>query len=239
MTEHFPQILAISTHTSPPLENQQVHVLAASLDDLETYREQAEAVINSEERARAARFINPAHGEQFALVRGALRCCLATYLAIPAATIEFVFNNYGKPQILPAQNNIALQFNVSHSHRMAAFAFALGQRVGIDIEYMKPLKNMTGLAQHVCSPKEWDEFIALDASQCEAAFFRLWTRKESFIKANGQGLSMGLRSIYIGLQETDIIDCVQYENMWLRNWYIQDLHCPQDYKMAVAVEYEP
>jgi len=192
--------------------------------------------INEEERARAARFLNPAHGDQFALVRGSLRCCLAAYLDIPANKIEFEFNQYGKPLIRPAQNAMALQFNVSHSHHMAVFVFTLRQRIGIDIEYMKPLKNMAGLAQHVCSPGEWREFNALDGSQCEAAFFRLWTRKEAFIKANGQGLSMGLRSIYVGLQETDIINRVQYEGHWLGNWFIKDLHCPQDYKMAVAVD---
>ena len=95
---------------------------------------------------------------------------------------------------------------------------------------------MEGLAQHVCSPKELLEFNALDTRQCEPAFFRLWTRKEAFIKANGQGLSMGLRSIYVGLERTDIIDRVQYQGVWLKNWFIKDLNCPQDYKMAVAVE---
>jgi 4'-phosphopantetheinyl transferase len=236
MTDTFPHIIHFFSRTPPPLVAQQVHVMAASLADLAGYSAQAVAAINEEERARAARFINPVHREQFTLVRGFLRCCLAAYLDIPAHKIEFDFNQYGKPEIQPAQNTLALRFNVSHSHRMAAFVFTLEHRVGIDIEHIKPLKNMAGLAQHVCSPREWEEFSALRVNQCEAAFFRLWTRKEAFIKGNGQGLSMGLRSIYIGLQETDVISRVQYEGRWSDNWFIKDLDCPPDYKMAVAVE---
>lgn len=239
MSESFPLIIRFSDLTPPALATNEIHVMAASLEDLAHYRSQAVAAINAEEQARAARFINPVHGDQFALVRGALRCCLGAYLDIPPDRVEFDFNQYGKPEIHPAQNTLALKFNVSHSHHMAAFVFTLRQRVGIDIEYRKPLKNMAGLTQHVCSAKELDEFNHLDGNQCEAAFFRLWTRKEAFIKANGQGLSMGLRSIYIGVEEADLISRVQYEGRWMESWYIKDLLCPQGYKMAVAVENTP
>jgi 4'-phosphopantetheinyl transferase len=236
MIDSFPQIIDFSGLSPPPLVPQQVHVMAASLEDLEPHREPATMAINAEERARAERFVNPQHGEQFTLVRGVLRLILANYLGISADRIQFDFNQYGKPEIHHSQNSLSLHFNISHSHQMAAFVFCLGQKVGIDVEYRKPLKNLAGLAQHICHPMELNEFNGLAEDQCNTAFFRLWTRKEAFIKANGQGLSMGLRSIYIGFKEADFISRVQYENNWLHNWLIKDLHCPQDYKMAVAVE---
>jgi 4'-phosphopantetheinyl transferase len=209
--------------------------MVASLDELAKNQDRAIAVIDSEEQARADRFINPAHGDNYRLVRGTLRLCLANYLGLPAEDIRFETNQYGKPEVAPEQNQRAVHFNLSHSHRMAAFLFTLGLSVGVDIEYIKPLKNMTGLAQHVCSPKELKEFLALSPAQQQDGFFRLWTRKEAFIKAKGQGLSMGLRSIYIGFDTIHSLHPVQYKSEWLERWQIKDLACDAGYKLAVCI----
>ena len=121
---------------------------------------------------------------------------------------------------------------------MTAFSFTLGKSVGVDIEFMKPLKNMPGLAQHVCSPEELEEFNALQSAQQHDSFFRLWTRKEAFIKANGQGLSMGLRSIHIGFDTSTSLHPVQYQGKWLANWLVKDLACDENYKLAASIETE-
>jgi 4'-phosphopantetheinyl transferase len=235
MTDEFPEIIQFSA-SAPPLVPAQLQLMVASLDDLARHQERAIAVIDSEEQARADRFINPSHGDNYRLVRGTLRLCLADYLGLPAESIRFITNQYGKPEVAPEQNQSAVHFNLSHSHRMAAFSFTLGQGVGVDIEFIKPLKNMAGLAKHVCSPMEMEEFLALNPAQQQDGFFRLWTRKEAFIKAKGQGLSMGLRSIYIGFDTTRSLHPVQYRGEWLNHWLVKDLHCDAGYKLAVSIE---
>jgi 4'-phosphopantetheinyl transferase len=212
--------------------------MVASVDELAENRERTNAVLDAQEHARANRFIDSRHGEHYRLVRGTLRLCLANYLKLPAETIRFVVNEYGKPEVVPEQNHQGLQFNLSHSHRMTAFLFTLGKSVGIDIEFMKPLKNIPGLAQHVCSPEELEEFNALQSAQQHDSFFRLWTRKEAFIKAKGQGLSMGLRSIYIGFDTSTSLHPVQYQGKWLANWLVKDLECDANYKLAATIETE-
>lgn len=236
MTAQFPEIIQFFTLPPPQLGPYQLHLKVDSLESLANNRDQTFAVINAEEQDRAERFINVAHGDNFRLVRGTLRMCLAAYLNLTAEAIHFEFNNYGKPKISPPQNHQALQFNVSHSHRMAAFIFSVGKPVGVDIEYIKPLKNLSGLAEHVCSPIELQEFNAMEQHLREDAFFRLWTRKEAFIKAKGQGLSMGLRSIYIGFDTSTPTHRIQYQGDWLDNWLIKDLECDPNYKLAAAVE---
>jgi len=235
MADEFPEIIRFST-APPPLVPGQMHLMVAALDELAENRDRANAVIDAQEHARANRFIDSRHGDNFRLVRGTLRLCLADYLKRPAETIQFVANKYGKPEIVPEQNQQALQFNLSHSHRMTAFSYILGKSVGIDIEFIKPLKNISGLAQHVCSAEELEEFYALEDTQQHDAFFRLWTRKEAFIKAKGQGLSMGLRSIYIGFDTSASLHPVQYQGNWLANWLVKDLDCQANYKLAAAVE---
>jgi 4'-phosphopantetheinyl transferase len=236
MTARFPEIIEFPTLPPPQLAPNQLHLLVASLESLAKYREQAFAVINPDEQCRAERFINPRHGDNFRIVRGTLRMCLSTYLHLPAQDIQFDFNEYGKPEISPAQNQQALQFNVSHSHHMAAFIFGNRKKVGVDIEFNKPLKNLSGLANHVCSPQELEEFNTMEHAQRQDAFFHLWTRKEAFIKAKGQGLSMGLRSIYIGFDTTSATRRIQYRGEWLDNWLVKDLPYDGNYKLAVATE---
>ena len=236
MTAQFPEIIEFSTLPPPELGHNQLHLMVDSLESLANNRDRTFAVINPEEENRAERFINTQHGENFRLVRGTLRLCLSTYLDMPADMIRFEFNKYGKPKITLSQNPKALRFNVSHSQRMAAFIFSTGKSVGVDIEFIKPIKNMSRLADHVCSAQELQEFNAMDQQLRQDAFFRLWTRKEAFIKAKGQGLSMGLRSIYIGFDVSKSTHRVQYRGEWFDNWLVKDLECDPNYKLAAAVE---
>ncbi|KPJ96496.1 MAG: hypothetical protein AMJ53_00460 [Gammaproteobacteria bacterium SG8_11] len=236
MTVFFPQVSEFSALLPPRLAPNQIHLMVASLESLTQHREQVFSVIDQTEQTRAERFINPTHGDNFRLVRGTLRILLAAYLKQNAKDIHFDFNEHGKPLINPSQNPQALQFNVSHSHDMAAFVFTMQKPVGIDIEHIKPLNNISGLAQHVCHPKELDEFNAMEAHARQDAFFRLWTRKEAFIKAKGQGLSMGLRSIYIGFDMASAIQCVEYRGKLLADWRVKSLQCDPNYKLAAAVE---
>jgi 4'-phosphopantetheinyl transferase len=108
--------------------------------------------------------------------------------------------------------------------------------VGVDIEFIKSLKNISGLTQHVYSRQELEEFNAMEPHKQQDAFFRLWTRKEAFIKAKGQGLSMGLRSIYIGFETTAPTRRIEFRGSWLDNWLVKDLQCDADYKLAAAIE---
>ena len=235
MSERFPEIIQFSA-SPPPLTSNQLHLMVASLDTLASNRERTSAVIDVEEQARAERFVNATHGDNFRLVRGTLRLCLAAYLGLAAEDIRFDFNKYGKPEIVPEQNHKALRFNISHSHQMAAFAFTEEKPIGVDIEFIKPMKDMAGLAEHVCCPQELDEFNAIAPQERQKAFFRLWTRKEAFIKAKGQGLSMGLRSIYIGFDTNRAIHRVQYRGDWLNNWLVKDLECDANYQLATTIE---
>ena len=236
MADIFPQIVELSVSPPPPLEANQLHILALRIESLAKDDTLLLATLNDEERKRAERFINPEHGYKFSLTRGMLRRCLGFYLNQPPQTIVFSFNEHGKPEIKSLVNNHQFFFNVSHSHEMAAFLFAYDGRVGIDIERIKPVKDLLGLAKHVCHPDEFAEFTSMDEAQREVAFYRLWTRKEAFIKANGQGLSMGLRSIYIGCGPRDHITEIKYKTRTLTDWRIKDLPCDPEYRMAIAVE---
>lgn len=91
------------------------------------------------------------------------------------------------------------------------------------------------MIRHVASAKEQQELSALNDKHADEAFYRLWTRKEAFIKAVGRGLGMGLRSIYIGTQCSQTALSVEYQGKITQGWQIYDLVPPTNYKLALCV----
>lgn len=91
----------------------------------------------------------------------------------------------GKPYFTEGK----LQFNVSHSGEYLAIAISENP-VGVDIQEPKQIKE--GMFKKVVHPKE-QSLIGADRQK---DFLRLWTLKESFVKAEGKGLRISLKDYY-------------------------------------------
>lgn len=85
-----------------------------------------------------------------------------------------------------------IHFNLSHSGHMALAVFA-PREVGCDIEYIgKPNRK---LAKRFFCPSEYEYLLNQpDEQSVQREFYRLWTLKESFLKATGLGLKLPMRS---------------------------------------------
>ena len=95
---------------------------------------------------------------------------------------EILQDEMGKPYF---EGN-PLYFNVSHSGEYLAIAISK-YPVGIDIQEPKLIKD--GMFRKVVQPEE-DCLIGEDRQK---DFLRLWTLKESFVKAEGKGLRIALK----------------------------------------------
>lgn len=121
-------------------------------------------------------------------------------------------DKYGKPS-LPAATN--LYFNLSHCEGMVACIIS-EREAGIDVEYLRPycrkvirkactleeqeaLDQMRSTRKAACEMQKVQEAEVIQKEQhCTAEdelFFRLWTLKESYIKAIGKGLSFPMKEI--------------------------------------------
>ncbi|NJN85382.1 MAG: 4'-phosphopantetheinyl transferase superfamily protein [Leptolyngbyaceae cyanobacterium SL_7_1] len=69
--------------------------------------------------------------------------------------------------------------------------------MGIDVEYLRPIEAAT-LARRFFMPREYNWLTSQPVEQWQAAFFRLWTAKESVLKATGEGLA-ALSHLEIGV----------------------------------------
>ncbi|HEY1014314.1 MAG TPA: 4'-phosphopantetheinyl transferase superfamily protein [Herpetosiphonaceae bacterium] len=157
-------------------------------------------LLDPAERERAARFRFERDRQPWIAARAALRRILGAYLGLDPRLVRFALGPQGKPGLDPALHPEPLHFNLSHSHQLMALALA-GRPVGVDVERERFELDHAGLAAGAFSPTERAALAALPADERPRAFFRIWARKEAFIKALGAGLSQPLDSFDVSLEE--------------------------------------
>lgn len=164
--------------------------------DLDAAPDAYRAVLNPEERARAATYRNPRDGRRFAIRRGWLRHLLAAELGEAPEALRFATGTYGKPR-LPLAPDLA--FSLSHSAGQALAAIARTGPVGCDIEARDPAKADPTVAERFFAPRERAELARLTGAAWIDGFFNAWTRKEAVVKAVGTGLSLPLQAFAVSL----------------------------------------
>ena len=147
------------------------------------------------ERTRAARFLHEADRRRYVASRRALRAVLGRVLQRDPATLRFVIDSFGKPQLCDAAS---LEFNLSHSAGDCLVAVGEGHPVGVDIEVLKPVPDAAALARRHFTAAEQAELARLAGDERRRAFLVCWTRKEACLKALGVGLSAAPASFEVG-----------------------------------------
>jgi len=182
-------------------QEQIIHIWKANLDISPQLEKNYWGMLNVEEKKRVDRLVKPEHKTRFIAGRGILRSLLANYLKLTPESIAFDYLSQGKP-LLAYFHKTSLQFNVSHSHNLALYAFSLSQVVGIDLELIRPLPSALSLAQRFFTPQEADYLSSLSPEEQEKIFFQFWTAKEAYLKATGEGI-VGLKNIEVRVSEKD------------------------------------
>lgn len=192
------------------------------------------ALATDEERARAGRFHFAADRARFLGARGLLRALLGHYLAQPPAEVRLRLGASGKPSL--DAPDPPLYFNVSHSGDWALVALARDTELGVDVEAARPLPDLIALAQRFFSPREAAELLGLDAARRECAFFRIWTRKEAFVKATGEGIVAGLDRFAVSHDDGTRVRLELFDAPdTAAQWTIRALAMPDGYAAALAV----
>jgi 4'-phosphopantetheinyl transferase len=192
-----------------------------------------EAALAPEELTRADRFRFPHLRRSFIVSRGSLRVLIAGYLGITPREVQFSYGARGKPAYIdPA----TIQFNLSHSGGLALFAFTAGCELGVDIEQIRPLEDMSDIASRFFCSEETAELDSLPAGQRQHAFFLCWTRKEAYIKAVGEGLAVPLDSFRVATRPGEparLIHLAQDANA-AKAWNMHNLISDPEYAAALA-----
>lgn len=149
------------------------------------------ALLSDAERERAARFRFDRDRNRWLHAHVALRRILGAELDVAPAALRFAHGPRGKPRLAwPTQP--PLEFNLSDAADLALLALSRSGPVGVDVEHVERVADLEAIAASHFAPEERAALFALPEAERTDGFYRLWTRKEAYIKAIGIGLSFGL-----------------------------------------------
>ena len=220
------------------LSENEVHAWKTPLTASEGEYIALQQVLSPDERERAQRFYFEKDRRRWTIAHGVLRILLARYLNTDTHELKFVTNEYGKPALAPPLSGTGLQFNLSHSAELALYAFTYQRQIGIDVEYMRLDIEWEPLARSHFSPSEYVSLKALPSALQAEAFFLCWSRKESYIKAKGRGLSIPLDQFDVSLvpgEPAALLDSRE-EVQVTAHWSLHNLEPGNGYAGALTVE---
>jgi 4'-phosphopantetheinyl transferase len=232
----------VSLSRRPPetiaLGRDEVHVWRANLN---RPQDQISGFLDSlaaDERARAETLHFERDRAHFIVARGLLRAILGGYLVLAPERLVFSYGAYGKPVLAGDCGDGTIRFNLSHSGGEALYAVARGREVGVDIERIRPDLAVAEIAERFFSRREVAALQELPVYQQRPAFFRIWTRKEAYIKGRGDGLSLPLGQFDVSLAAGDSEALIETraDQPNASSWSIRDLGAFPGHAAALAVE---
>jgi 4'-phosphopantetheinyl transferase len=188
--------------------------------------------LSGDERARAARFHFARDRNSYVAARGGLRRVLSRYTEIPPADLAFSYGARGKPALVYSGIAPKLAFNVAHSGAYAVYAVGCRRQVGIDVERIRPEVAIEDLAAANFSPKERRALLALSRDERLRRFFALWTCKEAYVKARGEGLFIPLDSFHVVFGRDGSVRLEAEDGPW----YLQVFPAAEGYPAAVVTD---
>jgi 4'-phosphopantetheinyl transferase len=196
-------------------------------------------VLSPDELERAERYRFEQHRNEFILTRAVLRMVLASYTAQSPESLSFDYSAQGKPALKNGPPD--LRFNVSHTEGLAVLALVREREIGVDAEKIRPQPDAQKLAKRFFSAREQLFLGKLSGDELQRAFFRCWTRKEAYIKAKGEGLSIPLHAFDVSLEgdEPAALVGTRPDPTEAVRWTLYDLSVGQGYAAALAVANVP
>jgi 4'-phosphopantetheinyl transferase len=155
------------------------------------------ATLSPDERDRARRYATELLATRFIIRRGALRTLLAARMGCLPSSLFFDYSRAGKPFVCGRP----IAFNMSHSDRLAVIAISDCRLVlGIDVEAVRVVPDLHTIARRFFGSGERDELALVEEPRQTEAFLSVWTRKEAYLKAVGDGLFAPLDQFEVNLR---------------------------------------
>jgi len=114
---------------------------------------------------------------------------------------------------------------------------SLNRRVGVDLEKVCAIPDLHQLTDIALSEREAKAILNIPEPQRSTAFFKVWTRKEAYLKATGEGLA-ALKRIEVNVGSDVALSFKSKEGDLIQDtaWTIKDLELGPEYVGAIAIE---
>jgi 4'-phosphopantetheinyl transferase len=194
------------------------------------------ALLTPEEHAKWQRYRFDKDKHQHLVTRALIRDTLSRYEPhVAPQDWRFELNQHGKPAITNPLS-IPLFFNLSHTQNLAALAVTRTSSVGVDVEKVKQVEQVRGLAERCFADREIDYVFNGEKAALMWRFFKLWTLKEAYIKARGCGLSLSLQSVvFAPLAQPLMVDFAPSHDDCPANWSFRNWEVGSGHLLSLAV----
>jgi 4'-phosphopantetheinyl transferase len=194
-------------------------------------------VLSADERLRADRFQFEVDRNLHVLGRVFLRETLARYLGCTPATVKFAYGPRGKPHIADQINSDSVYFNLTHTRQLIGCVVSLGSCCGIDLEHRQPRECLESIAQLCFTPTELSYVFSAEEERVKR-FYRLWTLKEAYVKARGEGLYISPLGFAFSFLSQDL-PSIEYDPGFDSGpadmWHFLSMEAPFQHSLAIAV----
>lgn len=150
----------------------------------------------------------------------------------------------GRPIVRDASGKPRLQHSAAgigwaHSHGAGLAALAEDAEIGVDLEVLRPQPDALAIARAQFAPAELDWLLARPEAGRSIDFLRLWTLKEAYLKATGEGLSRPLESFTVlpGDGAEARLAAVDGDRRIGQDWTLRTLEAPAGLVAAAAVRW--
>lgn len=161
-----------------------VELFAANIHQIAPRAQELLALIDPERQARVRAFGD----SRSALLTLAAGLLLYAIFGEQARSAHFERGRRGKPHLTDRA-----PFNITHAGDYAVLALA-ERTVGVDLERFRPI-DWQRIAERFFHPEE-QRYLTY-SKEPEKDFFRIWTLKESYLKAEGTGFSVSPASFAV------------------------------------------
>ena len=151
------------------------------------------ALMTADELTRWSRLRFEDDRRMFLATRALVRCMLSEYFDVAPADWRFLAGAHGKPYIQSPATMPPLHFNLANTKGLVVCAVSMAHEfVGVDVERTDRHTDTVALAARFFSPSEARALRQLPSAEQPRRFYQYWTLKESYLKANGWGLTAPL-----------------------------------------------
>lgn len=168
-------------------------------------------VLDEKEKKKFSRYKVMHKKVEFLLGRLVSKGIIGLLLNQDPENILFNQDQYGKLTIKDTSNNLGIHFNLSHTNGMLVCGISNVGEIGVDVERID--REYMEVMQLVFTKKEINYVECQDNIKSKKeAFYKIWTRKEAYMKLNGKGFSLQPLSFTVPFN-TDI--CLSNETIYL------------------------
>ncbi|MBS2537822.1 4'-phosphopantetheinyl transferase superfamily protein [Catenulispora sp. NF23] len=189
--------------------------------------ENYESLLDEDETAHAADFLQERDRHRYLVAHGARRVILGRELDLEPQAVTFAVDANGKPELAGGVPHISL----AHDGALALLAVAARRTVGVDVCRLAESLDPVDMSERYFLPFE-ARYVAggHDLLEQTDRYARLWTRKEAAAKVAG---GVGWANTKAAVLQRDLVACV--EPAGHHRHRVLPVPVPSGYRAAVAL----